>query len=151
MCAAAFAAVAALTVAGCASGDGSAPEPADTSAQTQAPAAPGGDGSSGDDGTSSGDAPVVPADFPEDFVLVPDAELLSASGGSGTWTLVKSIDLVDQASAAVTFNERSFSFTVDEFVDGDEPSWVISNDTYIVSIDVVAGDPYTMTFRVDER
>lgn len=151
--AAALAAVAALTIAGCASSD-AAPAPASTSSGAEATPNDQDDAAdSGESNEASGDesVPVMPGDFPEDFVLVPDGELLSATGGAGSWTLVKTIQLVDQASAAVEFNERSFGFSIEEFVDGDEPSWVISNEQYIVSISVTDGDPYTMSFQVDER
>lgn len=93
----------------------------------------------------------LPADFPQDVFFITDGDVVAASGAAPRWELTKTVQLLDQVSAVVTFNERSYSFTIDEFVDGDSPSWVISNDSYTMSIDVEDGDPILVTYVIEEN
>lgn len=113
----------------------------------------GSDAGSSDAGGAGGDAfeAVMPADFPDD-ILMPDGELISASGSSGRWVVVTSIDLLDQVTAAINAHVTSYGYTIDQHIEDDEqPSWSLSNDDYELMIDVRSGDPLTLTYVVDER
>jgi hypothetical protein len=149
----ALAAAAALTLGGCAGSE--APEaPADAPLETSAPAtsdnteAPANNDSPAD--AESGEV-TMPADFPADYVLLPDGELIAAEGAAPKWTVTKSIALVDQVTAAVRIHEKSYGFTIDEFNDGEWPNWLLSNDQFTLDIDVTEGDPVTVTYVVEAR
>lgn len=135
----ALVAAAALSVSGCSAADPAPPTSADSSAETPA-----------ESGEVDAGEPTLPADFPED-IFVPDGELLSAEGDASGWRIVKAIQHADQARVAMDWNEKSYNFTIDEFVDGDSPSWRMSNDEYELTADVVDGDPVQATFVIVKR
>ncbi len=140
-----LAAGAALTVTGCAAG-----EPTESTAEVVEPDASvteeGDEASEGESGEAS-----MPDDFPQDLFL-PDGELVSAVGSDGSWVIVRTIQLVDQARVAVESNVTSYGFTIDEHVDdGEYSSWTISNDKYDVLVDLRPGSPVTVTYVVDVR
>jgi len=139
--AACVAASAVLLVAGCsAPASPEADEPAGATSESPAGAEADGD---------AGGEPQLPADFPEN-VFITDGELLAASGGSTRWAIEKSLALVEQVRVAVDGNVTSYGFTIDEFVDGDAPSWRISNDSYVVAIDV-ADDQSSVSYVIEAR
>lgn len=108
------------------------------------------DTGSTDTGASATDEPALPADFPQDVPL-PDGALVSADGGSGSWTLTREIALIDQVTAAVSQLEKSYGFVVTEATEGPDPRWALTSDRYDLTIAVRDGDPNLMDVTLETR
>lgn len=131
----------ALVLAGCSA-------PADTAGSDTTNESPSAQTDSSND--SSSGTPTLPADLPEN-IFITDGQLVSAEGSAPRWQITKTMQGIDQARVAVDANVKSYNFVIDDFEDGDSPTWLISNDVYTVSVDVRDGDPLLVTYIIEER